>query len=82
MVQSSENAVTLEMYLDGELIEVAYFSLAWSAVQLNKQLQWTRECLLKKHKKLLAQSKKEPLFVLNGVPSLMNDFSPLAHKKN
>jgi len=81
MVQSMENSVTLEMYLNGELIEVAYFSLAWSAPQLNKQLLWTKECLLKKHKKRLDQSKEEPTFVLSGVPSHMNDFTPLMHKK-
>lgn len=71
--------IVLELYLDGKLLGSVYPSQILPGIEFSKHLKSLMEELLRKHKETLSGSAEEPVFTLSGLPSLMNNFTPLRH---
>lgn len=71
--------ILLEMYLDGQLID----SLEPSIVLLQSNYWVHVNDLVKelknKHAAVLSTSGHQPVFILSGIPSSINFFTPLQH---
>jgi hypothetical protein len=69
----------LEMYLDGQMVDITtVVPFLWQTKPGEYVKNLVAE-LEKKHADLLKKSLDKPCYCLNGVPSCINNFTPLRH---
>lgn len=71
--------LTLEMHIDGQCIDTVLPCSIELQHKGDRYLALLKEELLKKHAAALLKVKEPPEFILTGVASLMNNFTPLKH---
>ncbi|HVF97860.1 MAG TPA: hypothetical protein VM871_11080 [Flavisolibacter sp.] len=71
--------ILLEMYLNGQLIDTAQPCAGLLRTQYSKQVKELATELKQKHTSLLASAEQGPTFILSGVQSSINYFTPLKH---
>lgn len=67
------------MHLDGVLVDSVDVCAALLQTQRTRYLNEVKAGLISKHTDLLATTAAQPAFILCGVPSCINFFTPLKH---
>lgn len=69
----------MEMYLDGQMVDTTTLHLSLWQIQSHEYLKTLVMELEKKHADVLKKSGCKPSYILSGVQSCINEFTPLQH---